>query len=821
MLFLADGYPERQTTVDDAVLASATKKRLRLYVEYPAALPGLTVGSPKQDRLLRGVVNSSFFGAELPLMRIVTISGCSYLPVTAEHPHMVLAKVAGVDTAVFGLKDTPSEPLLFDHPSGNLLVATTKLSQFVTGRYMPDEAWQTIWRTILSHLRPGVAPPALQWTSTVRPRFNRDEALPADVETQALRRSADWIVRSRILRHPEWPKQALDWALKYNTVREMPSADWMVGDGSAGILEGFSSTIRTDGSQPMRYAVRNDCSGEVAMLMALAGAAGDRPRDGRIAENLVDFVLGKSGLATGYRLDPSNAAYGLIGWELDQPDQYWGDDNARALLGMLTVASLRKETRWNEAIVRNLLANLRTTGVKGFRESCIAEPQLRANGWKHYWRGRNVNYSPHMAGWLWACFAWAYEETGFEPFLTRAETGARLLMAAYPNWYYTNGSGSIELARALLPLAWLVRAKDTPEHREWLRRVAAELVTLQDSSGAIREVIRSSSAGAYKDCIPKSNAAYGTAETSLIQVDGDAVADMLYTCNFALIGLHEAAFATQDPFYSEAEEKLAKFLCRIQLRSEAHPELDGAWCRAFNFGNWQYWASNSDWEWGPWCTETGWTQPWIAGTLALRQMKTSLWDVTKQTKIKPQFDRLRREMLPDDVLHVEDSGVRHAAVGKTIRLAHPPDSRYPGAGPSGLVNGEVELASYQSSDWLGFLGGDLDATIDLGEAASIQEVGLHCLQSPTVGIFLPTEVKIAVSDGGDLFREVAGAKPKVSPDHEGSFCETLTVTNLNARARHVRVRAVNLGKIPASQPSAGIAAWLFADEILVNPSALP
>ena len=560
VLLLADGYPERQTVVDTAVLASAAKKHLRLYLEYPAALPGLKLGSPKQDRLLRGVVSSGFFGTELPLMRIVTISGCSYLPVTAEHPHMVLAKVAGVDTAVFGLKDTASEPLLFDHPSGNLLVATTKLSQFVTGRYMPEEAWRTVWRTILSHLQPGAAIPSLLWTATVRPRFKRDEPLPVDVEAQALRRSADWIVRSRVLRHPEWPKQALDWALKYNTVREMPGADWPVGDGSAGILEGFSSTIRADGSQPMRYAVRNDCSSEVAMLMALAAAAGDHPEDGKIAANLVDSVLGKSGLAAGYRLDASNPAYGLIGWELDQPDQFWGDDNARALLGMLTVASLRKETRWNEAITRNLLANLRTTGVKGFRESCIAEPQLRENGWKHYWRGRNVNYSPHMAGWLWACFVWAYEETGFEPFLTRADTGARMLMAAYPNWDYTNGSGSIELARALLPLAWLVRAKDTPEHRQWLRSIAAELIALQDASGAIREIIRAGG-GAYKDCIPKSNAAYGTSETSLIQVDGDTVADMLYTCNFALVGLHEAAFATRDPFYSEAEEKLAKFLC--------------------------------------------------------------------------------------------------------------------------------------------------------------------------------------------------------------------------------------------------------------------
>lgn len=513
VLLLADGYPEKQTLVDDAVLARAANKHLRLYIEYPAALPGLKIGNPKQDRLLRGVVSSDFFGTDLPSMRIVTINGCSFLPVATEHPHMVLAKVAGVETAVFGLKDTPSEPLLFEHLNGNLLVATTKLSQFVTGRYMPDEAWRTVWQTILNHLQPGTAILPLRWTATVRPRFNRTEPLPADVEAQALWRSADWIVRSRILRHAEWPKEALAWGLKYNTVREMPGADWPVGDGSAGILEGFSSTIRADGSQPMRYAVRNDCSSETAMLMALAGAAADRPHDGKIAANLVEFVLGKSGLATGYRLDASNPSYGLIGWELDQPDQYWGDDNARALLGMLAVASLQKETRWNEAIVRNLLANLRTTGAKGFRESCIAEPQLRENGWKHYWRGRTVNYSPHMAGWLWACFAWAYEETGFEPFLARAETGVRLLMEAYPNWYYTNGSGSIELARALLPLAWLVRAHDTPEHREWLRKVAAELVSLQDSSGAIREVIRSASAGAYKDCIPKSNAAYGTAET--------------------------------------------------------------------------------------------------------------------------------------------------------------------------------------------------------------------------------------------------------------------------------------------------------------------
>ncbi len=44
VLILADGYPERATTVTTAVLETAASKHLRLYIEYPAALPGLQVG---------------------------------------------------------------------------------------------------------------------------------------------------------------------------------------------------------------------------------------------------------------------------------------------------------------------------------------------------------------------------------------------------------------------------------------------------------------------------------------------------------------------------------------------------------------------------------------------------------------------------------------------------------------------------------------------------------------------------------------------------------------------------------------------------------
>ena len=43
-------------------------------------------------------------------------------------------------------------------------------------------------------------------------------------------RAAAWFTRSRILRHPDWPQEALDWALTYNTVRDKPGDDWPLGD---------------------------------------------------------------------------------------------------------------------------------------------------------------------------------------------------------------------------------------------------------------------------------------------------------------------------------------------------------------------------------------------------------------------------------------------------------------------------------------------------------------------------------------------------------------------------------------------------------------
>jgi len=644
VLILADNYPRRTTVIDPAIYELAAKKKLRLYVEFPSQLPGLKTGKIQPTHWERGIITSDAFGDSLKKMRIVMIQDCHFVSVPAQAPLLVVAKIAGFDTAVYGLDSTQIHPILFQHPAGNLLVATTKLSQFVTARYAPKEAWTQIWKMIFHWLKPGQVPD-LQWTPQVRPSFKADEPLPKDSRRTAIRRGVAWYSNSRLLMDKSWSEKFAMAGNYYDRVGPAPSQKLPPGDGSYGILEGFNAKIKYNGSQPVRWYQRADCSGETSMAIALDGFVDGDSKSLTIAKNLLDFLYFNSILQHGPRADPASPSYGLLGWDTTERSSgvYYGDDNARAILGTLTASAALKSNRWDEAALRVILGNFRTTGPSGFREPRIEEAELQEHGWKYYWRKDLTHFAPHYQAWIWACYLWLYDKTGYQPLLDRTKTGIRKMMQAYPNnWQWTNGLQQ-ERARMLLTLAWLIRVEDTPEHRKWLQQVAVDLLSFQDACGAIREEIGNVGHGSYGP--PKSNKAYGTNEAPLIQENGDPLADMLYTSNFALFSLTEAAAATGDEKIKQAAEKLGDFMMRIQVRSEAHPELDGAWFRAFDFNRWEYWASNADAGWGAWSTETGWTQGWIVSMLAMQELHSNLWDFTAESKIAKHFEKYQKMML--------------------------------------------------------------------------------------------------------------------------------------------------------------------------------
>ncbi|MBI5821519.1 MAG: hypothetical protein HZA88_21330 [Verrucomicrobia bacterium] len=660
VLLLADGYPARTQQIAPQVFEIAARKKLRLYVEYPATLPQLEVGQPRDTTWERGVIVSDAFGPELKPMRILGIHDCHFVPVAAEHPHMVVAKVAGFDTAVYGLPAKDVWPILFEHPGAKTLVATTKLSQFVTARYAPTDAWAPVWRMILGWVQPGLALPQLKWTPVVRPSYGAQEPLPADAEREAIRRGNEWVIKARMLIHPSW--RGRDWGPEAQGKRYSPErataakADdrfkLPAGDGSAGILEGYKSKIHYDGSQTVRWCLRTDCTGEEVAAFVLGGKLLNDANHVKIGRNLADFVLFKFDATAPWR-NPAHPAFGLIGWccsptlaePTDQHQAFYGAINARICMSIMAAATLLGDDRWDDRVLQAILANFRTTGLYGLRESAPSPKMLEQKGWQHFFNEPRLNLSCHPTAQLLAANLVAYKATGYRPLLERTRTGLRLLMEAYPDklkWW--NGLQQ-ERARLILPLAWLVRIENTPEHREWLRRIVGDFLKSQAACGAVAEELGAPGKEHFR--AKPSNESYGTTETPLIQANGDPVCDLLYTLNSGFIGLHEAAAATGDAEWRKAEDRLAEFFCRIQTRSDRRPELDGTWFRAFDFGRWDYWASNADAGWGAWSVETGWVQGWLVTTFALRQMNTTLWDLTSKRPLAVHLEKNLKQLLPE------------------------------------------------------------------------------------------------------------------------------------------------------------------------------
>ncbi|MGI6295919.1 MAG: hypothetical protein ACOX3G_07490 [Armatimonadota bacterium] len=645
VLVLADGYPDERTAVDVPTFEAAKARGVRLYVEYPSALPGVEMGDVKGIVWERGVVATREFGDKLPELRILSISGCRFIHTHADNPLLVIARVAGFDSAVYGIPDS-AQPILFRLPGYDALIATTKLSGFITGRYAPADDWATLWERIFKLLDSSVEV-QLKWKKSVHPAYGPDDKLPNDVERRALKEAAGWYLNSRLLVSQGEKPQIDQWLLGGGEDVPVLGPDAPVGDGSYGILEGYAAGIDYNGDQRRRLPLRADCNCEVAMALAAYGDVNSDSRAKTVAKNLLRYVYVDSGMCRGERANPKHPAFGLIAWGDISPAWMranYGDDNARVLLATMLAQACLGINDWDEHIMRALLANLRTTGKLGFRSDRIDIPNLEANGWKHYHDAETINYAPHFESYLWACNIWAYKHTGYKPFLENTKNAIRMTMDVFPSgWRWQD---TIERARMLLCLAWLIQVEDTLEHRGWLKTITDDLRAKQQNCGAIPELLGGMGGGHYH--IPASNEAYGTGETPLIQNNGDPATDQLYTTGFALLGLHEAYAATGDKDIKEIEDKLAQYLCRIQVKSKQFPYLNGSWFRAFDYKRWDYWASSADAGWGAWSLETGWGPAWITAILGLRAKDVSMWDITSSTRIADHFRTVKTQLAEND-----------------------------------------------------------------------------------------------------------------------------------------------------------------------------
>jgi predicted alpha-1,2-mannosidase len=151
-----------------------------------------------------------------------------------------------------------------------------------------------------------------------------------------------------------------------------------------------------------------------------------------------------------------------------------------------------------------------------------------------------------------------------------------------------------------------------------------------------------------------------------------------------------------------------------------------------------------------------------------------------------------------------------------VKLLSAYNRQYTGGGASGLIDGIRGTTNFASGEWQGYQSQDFVAVIDLKRETEIRKLGGGFLQIARSWIWMPTRVEFEVSSDNVDFRKVAEIKTDVAPEDMEHKIRDYKTEIAPTKARYVRVKAFNLGKIPAWHPGAGFDAFIFVDEIFIE-----
>ncbi|MCC6410600.1 MAG: DUF4838 domain-containing protein [Saprospiraceae bacterium] len=151
----------------------------------------------------------------------------------------------------------------------------------------------------------------------------------------------------------------------------------------------------------------------------------------------------------------------------------------------------------------------------------------------------------------------------------------------------------------------------------------------------------------------------------------------------------------------------------------------------------------------------------------------------------------------------------------SIQLAEPASNTYAKGNPMVLTDRLVGETDYRSN-WLGFQGKDMSATVAVSGETPVSEIRVSFLQDQEAWVFYPVQVRMETSADGVAFTEVFNTKISLVPAGKKAVQDVVCTLKTPINARLVRVTAVNSKTCPSWHTCNGNPCWIFADEIVVK-----
>ena len=353
-------------------------------------------------------------------------------------------------------------------------------------------------------------------------------------------------------------------------------------DALAKIHERFPETTCHPGGVECLEQRRSDCNFEAALLFLLAGKLLDSTEFRQVARNLLDYLYCRSGLLN--RMD-NGLLYGGWAWNHTRHDglTLWMDDNGWVCAIQFLLARLAPELDAQYRFVHGasiLAAELHKVFARSFKPETggqLVDPE-------HLFNGRLE--LPHWAVPVQCALALYLEtllEEGDEAAAVRAAL-RRYQDYILPQVATTNSS---ELGYLMILAGTLMQTREFAAAGEELAAAVAAQLEARIAANP-----------------------YGILPAEHFEAPaGPNLADLIYTINFAFVGL--ALAARKNARYRPTAEKLGAFLAAVQDDGEEYPALKGCWrgmydCQAHRYGG------GNLYEGGANSIYSGWTNAPIA-----------------------------------------------------------------------------------------------------------------------------------------------------------------------------------------------------------------
>lgn len=160
-----------------------------------------------------------------------------------------------------------------------------------------------------------------------------------------------------------------------------------------------------------------------------------------------------------------------------------------------------------------------------------------------------------------------------------------------------------------------------------------------------------------------------------------------------------------------------------------------------------------------------------------------------------------------------DSVKFNKATAHPIELLSTPAERY-SRSPEKLIDGKTGGSDWKSDNWIGFVGDDAVAVIDLQKPTSISEVSTNTFIDTYSHIFDARNMQVSVSDDGQNWKEIASEQyPALTEQTYKPTTHTLSFQPVETR--YVKVSVGSEKSVPAWHGIAGHKGFLFIDEISI------